>query len=165
MSVQEITDGLQLHTLRTNSWHIQASCACQGDGLYEGLDWMANAPIANAPINDNTPAERKDVKRKEEKGKQETQRKEKKGNQDSFVLVEHTVDGASATTDEDEEEEEGEDNSGSKNDRHVEVATAGKQNEIGRDRNIEENAKKEWRSGYVLPGGKRWLQEVVRLVL
>lgn len=163
MSVQEITDGLQLHTLRTNSWHIQASCACQGDGLYEGLDWMAHAKT-NATIHDNKPAERKDVKRKEEKGKQETQKEEKKGNQDSFVLVEHTVDGASATTDEDEEEEEGEDNSGSINDRHVEVATAGKQNEIGREKIIEENAKKELRSGYVLPGGKRWLQEVGRLV-
>lgn len=23
-------------------WYIQATCATQGDGLYEGLDWLCN---------------------------------------------------------------------------------------------------------------------------
>lgn len=23
-------------------WYIQAACATQGDGLYEGLDWLSN---------------------------------------------------------------------------------------------------------------------------
>ncbi|KAA0193630.1 hypothetical protein HAZT_HAZT002448 [Hyalella azteca] len=26
----------------TKMWYIQATCACQGDGLYEGLDWLSN---------------------------------------------------------------------------------------------------------------------------
>jgi hypothetical protein len=43
MSVAEITDKLGLHALRNRKWYIQAACAPTGDGLYEGLDWLANA--------------------------------------------------------------------------------------------------------------------------
>jgi len=43
MSVAEVTDKLGLHSLRNRSWYIQATCATSGDGLYEGLDWLANA--------------------------------------------------------------------------------------------------------------------------
>jgi len=43
MSVAEVTDKLGLHSLRNRQWYIQATCACSGDGLYEGLDWLAQA--------------------------------------------------------------------------------------------------------------------------
>ena len=42
MSVAEITDKLGLHTIRTHKWCMQAACATSGDGLYEGLDWLAS---------------------------------------------------------------------------------------------------------------------------
>lgn len=42
MSAAEITDKLGLHALRRRNWYIQATCATNGDGLYEGLDWLAN---------------------------------------------------------------------------------------------------------------------------
>ncbi|KAL2154927.1 hypothetical protein VTH82DRAFT_3603 [Thermothelomyces myriococcoides] len=41
MSVAEITDKLGLHSLRQRTWYIQATCATSGDGLFEGLDWLA----------------------------------------------------------------------------------------------------------------------------
>ena len=43
MPVAEVTDKLGLHTIRNRTWHIQAACATTGDGLYEGLDWLATA--------------------------------------------------------------------------------------------------------------------------
>merc|ERR1711972_999122 len=43
MSVNEITERLGLNQLRNRQWYIQSTCATTGDGLYEGLDWMANA--------------------------------------------------------------------------------------------------------------------------
>uniref|UniRef100_A0A8C5M461 ARF GTPase 3 n=1 Tax=Leptobrachium leishanense TaxID=445787 RepID=A0A8C5M461_9ANUR len=42
MNAAEITDKLGLHSLRNRDWYIQAACATSGDGLYEGLDWLAN---------------------------------------------------------------------------------------------------------------------------
>ena len=42
MSVAEVTDKLSLHSVRTHNWHIQATCATSGDGLYEGLDWLSH---------------------------------------------------------------------------------------------------------------------------
>ncbi|KAK0624683.1 ADP-ribosylation factor family-domain-containing protein [Bombardia bombarda] len=41
MNAAEITDKLGLHSLRQRSWYIQATCATSGDGLYEGLEWLA----------------------------------------------------------------------------------------------------------------------------
>jgi len=41
MSPAEITDKLGLHSLRQRNWFIQGCCATTGDGLYEGLDWLA----------------------------------------------------------------------------------------------------------------------------
>jgi len=43
MSVEEVTDKLGLHSLRSRQWYIQAACANSGDGLYEGLDWLSQA--------------------------------------------------------------------------------------------------------------------------
>jgi len=41
MTPAEITEKLQLNTFRNRSWFIQAACATQGQGLYEGLDWLS----------------------------------------------------------------------------------------------------------------------------
>jgi len=41
MTAAEITDKLGLHNLRNRQWFIQSACATTGDGLYEGLDWLA----------------------------------------------------------------------------------------------------------------------------
>jgi len=41
-SVAEVTERLQLNTIRNRQWFIQATCATTGDGLYEGLDWLSN---------------------------------------------------------------------------------------------------------------------------
>lgn len=38
-----LAEKLQLQTLpQGNRWYVQATCAPAGEGLYEGLDWMAN---------------------------------------------------------------------------------------------------------------------------
>jgi len=42
MNAAELTDKLGLHNLRNRRWYIQATCATQGNGLYEGLDWLSN---------------------------------------------------------------------------------------------------------------------------
>ncbi|KAF5289288.1 hypothetical protein FQR65_LT11909 [Abscondita terminalis] len=42
MTAAELTDKLQLNELRNRRWYIQSTCATQGDGLYEGLDWLSN---------------------------------------------------------------------------------------------------------------------------
>ena len=41
MVVSEITDKLNLSQLRQRHWYIQSTCATSGEGLYEGLDWLA----------------------------------------------------------------------------------------------------------------------------
>lgn len=41
MSPAEITDALSLHSIKSHDWHIQASCALTGAGLYDGLGWIA----------------------------------------------------------------------------------------------------------------------------
>ncbi|KAK5884595.1 hypothetical protein CesoFtcFv8_018398 [Champsocephalus esox] len=41
MNAAEITDKLALHTLCNRNWYIQATCATTGDGIYEGLNWLA----------------------------------------------------------------------------------------------------------------------------
>ncbi|XBW37463.1 hypothetical protein QEN19_003045 [Hanseniaspora menglaensis] len=42
MTVSEIADKLGLKTLKDRKWHIQGTCALDGDGLYEGLEWLAD---------------------------------------------------------------------------------------------------------------------------
>ncbi|CAN7946168.1 unnamed protein product [Ixodes hexagonus] len=42
MPASELTDTLGLNNLRNRSWYIPATCATQGTGLYEGLDWLSN---------------------------------------------------------------------------------------------------------------------------
>ncbi|XP_027200285.1 ADP-ribosylation factor 2 [Dermatophagoides pteronyssinus] len=40
MTTSELKDRLGLGQMRNRHWYIQATCATQGDGLYEGLDWL-----------------------------------------------------------------------------------------------------------------------------
>ncbi len=42
MSAAETADKLGLHSLRSRQWFIQATCATNGEGLYEGLDWLSD---------------------------------------------------------------------------------------------------------------------------
>ena len=41
MSASEVVEGLQLRKL-TNDWYVQPTSATTGQGLYEGLDWLAS---------------------------------------------------------------------------------------------------------------------------
>eukprot|EP01066_Platyproteum_vivax_P002753 Platyproteum_vivax@DN1342_c0_g1_i1.p1 len=43
MTAAEVTEKLNLHSLRQRQWFIQSTCATSGDGLYEGLDWLSRA--------------------------------------------------------------------------------------------------------------------------
>lgn len=40
MSPSEIAEKLALSSIGTRKWHIQATCAKTGEGLYEGLKWI-----------------------------------------------------------------------------------------------------------------------------
>ncbi|KAG9337071.1 hypothetical protein JZ751_029839 [Albula glossodonta] len=42
MPISEMTDKLGLQMLRSRTWYVQATCATQGTGLYEGLDWLSD---------------------------------------------------------------------------------------------------------------------------
>ncbi|XP_037453951.1 ADP-ribosylation factor-like [Triticum dicoccoides] len=42
MSPEEVIEGLGLHDLKNRIWHIQGTCALRGEGLYDGLDWLAS---------------------------------------------------------------------------------------------------------------------------
>ena len=43
----EVAEGLGMRELRARKWHVQSAIATRGEGLYEGLDWLATN-IANA---------------------------------------------------------------------------------------------------------------------
>ena len=43
LSVSELTNELGLMDIRNRKWYIQSCSAPSGDGLYEGLDWLATA--------------------------------------------------------------------------------------------------------------------------
>jgi len=54
MSVAEITDKLRLHDHgRKRDWYIQSCCAANGDGLFDGLEWLAKT------LNNNNNKKRK----------------------------------------------------------------------------------------------------------
>jgi len=42
LQATEVTSKLGLQQMRNRRWFIQSTCATTGDGLYEGLDWLAN---------------------------------------------------------------------------------------------------------------------------
>nr|XP_024391669.1 ADP-ribosylation factor 2-like isoform X5 [Physcomitrium patens] len=41
LSTAEVCEQLGLFNLRNRRWQIQGTCAPKGEGLYEGLDWLA----------------------------------------------------------------------------------------------------------------------------
>lgn len=41
MSTAEIAESLLLHNIKSHEWHIQASCALSGEGLWSGLEWIS----------------------------------------------------------------------------------------------------------------------------
>eukprot|EP01065_Artemidia_motanka_P008566 TRINITY_DN1431_c0_g1_i2.p2 TRINITY_DN1431_c0_g1~~TRINITY_DN1431_c0_g1_i2.p2 ORF type:complete len:183 (+),score=90.47 TRINITY_DN1431_c0_g1_i2:131-679(+) len=43
MSTSDLTAALDLRELRGREWYVQGTCATTGEGLYEGLDWLASA--------------------------------------------------------------------------------------------------------------------------
>ena len=42
MTTAELVEAFELPSLKGRRWHVQASCATQGLGLYEGLDWLSS---------------------------------------------------------------------------------------------------------------------------
>ena len=42
MPPAEVADGVGLHKLKRD-WYIQSTCATNGDGIYEGVDYVAAA--------------------------------------------------------------------------------------------------------------------------
>ncbi|GAB1599182.1 ADP-ribosylation factor-like protein 5B [Argonauta hians] len=42
MSAAEISQQLNLTSIKDHVWHIQACCALTGEGLYQALDWLRN---------------------------------------------------------------------------------------------------------------------------
>ncbi|XP_072522569.1 ADP-ribosylation factor 4-like [Salminus brasiliensis] len=42
MPVQEMAERLGLHTMKGRTWNIQPTCAVNGTGLYDGLDWLSD---------------------------------------------------------------------------------------------------------------------------
>lgn len=41
MSVEEITEKLDLNALTGREWHIEGTCAVTNEGIYEGLEWLS----------------------------------------------------------------------------------------------------------------------------
>jgi len=41
LSSAEITSGLDMEKIKNHQWHVQPACAMNGQGLEEGLDWLA----------------------------------------------------------------------------------------------------------------------------
>uniref|UniRef100_A0A7R9VAN9 ADP-ribosylation factor n=1 Tax=Chlamydomonas euryale TaxID=1486919 RepID=A0A7R9VAN9_9CHLO len=45
MSAAELTDALDLRSLRQRDWYVQSSCALTAEGLYEGFDWLSEVIV------------------------------------------------------------------------------------------------------------------------
>ena len=41
MPATEISNALDLNNINNQSWYIQSTYGTNGDGLYEGLDWLS----------------------------------------------------------------------------------------------------------------------------
>jgi ADP-ribosylation factor-like protein 5B len=42
MTAAEISQKLNLTSIKDHGWHIQACCALTGEGLYQGLEWIVS---------------------------------------------------------------------------------------------------------------------------
>jgi ADP-ribosylation factor 1/2 len=47
MNTKTIAEGLGLNKIKGRDWYVQGCCATAGDGMYEGLDWLADSLKAN----------------------------------------------------------------------------------------------------------------------
>ena len=47
----EVTEKLGLRDRREREWFIQSTCAVTGEGIVEGLEWLANALKAKKPMS------------------------------------------------------------------------------------------------------------------
>lgn len=52
----EVASDLSLHTIRTHEWQIQSCCALTGEGLHEGLSWVAERVRARRAARNSLPA-------------------------------------------------------------------------------------------------------------
>ena len=43
VSASELSDKLNLRSLRRHDWYIQSCCATSGEGIFEGFDWLVAA--------------------------------------------------------------------------------------------------------------------------
>ena len=43
----EVSNALDLNNINNHSWYIQNTCGTNGDGLYEGLDWLSEGYTAS----------------------------------------------------------------------------------------------------------------------
>jgi len=43
LSVSQVCEKLGMNELKGRNWHVQPCVALQGEGVYEGLDWVARA--------------------------------------------------------------------------------------------------------------------------
>jgi ADP-ribosylation factor-like protein 5B len=50
MDAEELTQALGLQAVRTHAYHVQASCALTGEGLYDGLSWLT-AQVTHTPVD------------------------------------------------------------------------------------------------------------------
>lgn len=41
METVELTEALQLSSIKSHDWHVQAASATRGEGLMEGLEWLS----------------------------------------------------------------------------------------------------------------------------
>ena len=56
MTASEVSKALNLHKIKEIDWHIQACCALTGEGLAEGMEWIAqklhtSTSASNNPTN------------------------------------------------------------------------------------------------------------------
>jgi len=49
MSVSEVANAFGMSKMRQKDWHVQGSIATNGDGLFEGLDWLSKT-LHNRPV-------------------------------------------------------------------------------------------------------------------
>ncbi|GCB68510.1 ADP-ribosylation factor 4-like [Scyliorhinus torazame] len=41
MTISDVTEKLGLNSFHNRTWYVHGTCAVQGSGLYEGLDWLS----------------------------------------------------------------------------------------------------------------------------
>jgi len=48
---EQIVEKLDLKSIKAERWHVQGCCATSGEGLYEGLGWLASKTSIYKPPN------------------------------------------------------------------------------------------------------------------